>query len=1146
MTQPAKSLSVSFWALNVAQMFGAMNDNLFRWVMALSLVARASDPVNGVFSAQPIFIAGIVFATPFILFSSFAGILADRFSKRQIIVIAKAAEVIVAGLGILAFISNQPFFLYSVMFLLTTHSAFFAPCKYGIIPEIVPEEKLSYANGLIGLFTYLSIILGTIGGGALFHAFRLNSNIPHASTSSCWRGSAVCFTVAILGFIASLLIKDTGARAAGKTGSPLFWVEATRTLRKIRPNKYVFLTIFALAYFLFLGGYVQLNIVDYAVGKLKMKEDFANYIFLALAFGIGGGSYWAGKLSGRSIEIGLVPAGSLICSLALMLLLIPGHSLILVILILLAMGIGGGFFNVPLNAFIQEESPEKDRGEIIATMNFLSFCGVALASAVLFLMDLMKIDPAMRFFLLGVLTLALTGYVIYTLPDFFVRFLGLIVTRIAYRLEVEGAENVPLKGGALLVANHVSYADAVLLMATQQRRVRFLADRGIYNTKGFNWLFRILGTIPISEHDNPKDIIRSLQTARQAIEEGWLVCIFAEGGLTRTGYIMEFKKGFEHIMRGSKCPIIPVDIHGVWGSIFSYGGGRLFHHIPRITGRRILISFGAPLPPDATAFRVRQTVMELESRAFLSNRHLPLPLEFISMARQRWGAFCMSDTLGRRLTFGRTLTGTIILADILKREIPPAQRVGVILPSSVGGALANIALLLMDRIPVNLNYTASRASIDSSIQQCEIQSIITSRNAAKRLNLEDLPGLVFIEDLMKKVTTGLKIRSFLVALLCPRRFMGEYGWRVSKQESHSDDTAAIIFSSGSTGEPKGVELSHYNIHSNVEAIQQIFRLERRDVMCGILPFFHSFGFTGTLWLPLLAGIGVAYHYNPTEAETVGKLVAENDCTMLVATPTFLGLYTRKVPRENFASLRLVVTGAEKLKEKIAAAFQEKFGILPLEGYGATELSPVASVNVPNVEIGGVRQEATKAGSIGRPIPGITMKIVDPENLDHELDHGIEGMLLVKGPNVMKGYLNKPEKTAEVMQGDWYVTGDLARIDHDGFVTITDRLSRFSKIGGEMIPHLAIEEKIQEAAGATEMVCAVTSIPDESKGERLVALLTPVAGDVAELRQLLKDSGLPNLWIPSRDSFIQVDQIPMLGSGKVDLKKIRDLAIERTK
>jgi len=1146
------ALPASFWPLNICQALGAMNDNVFQLVMSLALVARASDPSAHQITATPLYIAGIIFPLPFILLSSAAGVVADRFRKQRLIVVIKAIEVVVTVLGLFAFLSDSPILLYSTLFLMTTHSTFFGPCKLGILPEMVPMERLSYANGLMGMFSYLAIIVGTAGGAGLYHLF--GAKAAHASTFSCWRASLVCIAIAVVGLLASLFVKDTGARTTQKTASVFFWKDVARNLRKCRDNRYLYLALFAIGFFTFLGGYVKQNVVPYGANILGLDKDMAAFLFLATAFGIGAGSYLAGKLSGRAIEIGLVPVGALISAATLLYFAIPTHSVALAAADLFLMGVGGGLYIVPLDAFLQQEAPEKDRGEIIATSYFLSFCGVALSGIALLVLDKLKADAATNFFLLGALTLVLTIYVVRILPDFLIRFIGLIITRLVYRMEVVGAENIPVKGGALLVCNHVSYADAVLLMATQQRRIRFVMERGIYENKRFNRLFRVMGGIPIASDDPPKEIIRSLRRVRQAIEDGWLVCIFAEGGLTRTGYIMEFKRGFERIMKGAAHPIIPINLHGVWGSVFSYYGGRILAGFPHGIGRRVVISFGSPLPSNVSAFRVRQSVMELESAAFERHSHRPLPIEFARMARSRWRRFCMADTTGKRLTFGQTLTAALVLAGVLRRRVGDSRCVGLLLPTSVGGALANLAVSFLSKISVNLNYTAPRQSVESAIRQCGIRCVLTSRAFVGRVSFADLPGLVFLEDLLARATMGLKIWSLLRARLAPLPLLLPQGGAnatgtatdgsAAKRSASADDTVAIIFSSGSTGEPKGVELSHYNIGSNVEAAQQVLRLTPDDVVCGVLPFFHSFGFTGTLWLPLLAGIGVAYHYNPTEAETIGKMAAKHHCTLLVATPTFLLLYTRKIAREQFATLCIVIAGAEKLKERIATAFRDKFGLLPFEGYGATELSPVAAVNVPNVEVGGMYQEASKPGSIGRPIPGVTMKVVDPDDFGRELNAGDDGMLLVKGPNVMKGYLGKPKQTAEVIRDGWYVTGDVARIDHDGFVTITDRLSRFSKIGGEMVPHLAIEEKIQECLGATEPVCAVTALPDEAKGEKIVVLLTPAAGDPAEVHRKLKESGLPNLWIPSRENFITIAAIPVLGSGKVDLKGIRDMARER--
>jgi acyl-[acyl-carrier-protein]-phospholipid O-acyltransferase/long-chain-fatty-acid--[acyl-carrier-protein] ligase len=403
----------------------------------------------------------------------------------------------------------------------------------------------------------------------------------------------------------------------------------------------------------------------------------------------------------------------------------------------------------------------------------------------------------------------------------------------------------------------------------------------------------------------------------------------------------------------------------------------------------------------------------------------------------------------------------------------------------------------------------------------------------------------------------------------------------------------VIFSSGSTGEPKGVMLSHYNIGSNIAQLEQVFGLDRRDRILGILPFFHSFGFTGTLWLPAVLGVGVVYHPNPLDAKAIGPLVRDYDVTFLLATPTFLQLYLRGCAPADFGSLRLVMTGAEKLPDRLATAFEEHFGIRPMEGYGSTECAPVVAVNAPDFRSAGFHQVAVKRGKIGHPLPGVSVRIVSPENpwSEASLPPGQPGLMLVRGPNVMQGYLGQPEKTAEVLRPVaagilpavepgilpggisvessgvakyfksaessitipggrmpdatqlWYVTGDVAALDEDGFLQITDRLNRFSKIGGEMVPHIKVEEKLHELANVTEQTFVVTGLPDEKKGERLVVLhKLPDAGLAACLEKLAQ-CDLPNLWKPRAGQFFRVESIPMLGTGKLDLRKVRETATQ---
>jgi acyl-[acyl-carrier-protein]-phospholipid O-acyltransferase/long-chain-fatty-acid--[acyl-carrier-protein] ligase len=472
--------------------------------------------------------------------------------------------------------------------------------------------------------------------------------------------------------------------------------------------------------------------------------------------------------------------------------------------------------------------------------------------------------------------------------------------------------------------------------------------------------------------------------------------------------------------------------------------------------------------------------------------------------------------------------------------------VGLWLPPSAGGALANIAIALLDKASVNLNYTASPEGVQSAVRQCGIRHIITAKRFAHKVKLEPPEGVevLYLEEISQKITSGQKLRAFLSILLLPGVILER--WVLGLGKHKPQDLATVIFSSGSTGEPKGVMLSSRNIGANAESMIQAIDPRARDRVLGILPFFHSFGYTVTLWVVLTVGASVIYFADPRQAKEIGELCRNLKATIFLTTPTFLRFCLRRCEPGDFSTLRILMCGAEKLPPALAQEFKEKFGVLPLEGYGCTELSPAAVVNVPDQERDGFRQVGNRPGTIGQPIPGVAARIVDPETLTPR-PAGQEGLLLIYGANVMEGYLGKPELTAEVIRDGWYVTGDIARMDEDGFITITDRLSRFSKVGGEMVPHQKVEDELHNILGTNERTCVVTAVPDESKGERLIVLHLELNGlDAHMLWAELNTRGLPNLFIPKERDFFQISEMPMLGSGKLDLKRVKEMAMERTR
>ncbi len=522
-------------------------------------------------------------------------------------------------------------------------------------------------------------------------------------------------------------------------------------------------------------------------------------------------------------------------------------------------------------------------------------------------------------------------------------------------------------------------------------------------------------------------------------------------------------------------------------------------------------------------------------------RYIIVPRAFLRQCRKAMFQKKVTDSTGVTMTGGSLLMRSLIFRRLLLRNVLKADErfVGLLIPPSGGGVLANAAVTLAGRIAVNLNYTVSSDTLNYCIEQCGIKHVLTSRKFMERFDFKLNAELVYLEDFREQVTLADKLVAAFDTYVLPAAVLERW---LGIHKLTADDLFTIIYTSGSTGRPKGVMLSHRNIGSNAAAVQDILQLDSHDVVCGILPLFHSMGFTIALWAVLALDVKGAYHFSPLDAKIIGKLCQDEKVTILVSTPTFLRSYMRRCTPEEFATMELVVTGAEKLPADLLTAFEQKFGQRPMEGYGTTELSPVVSVNIPpNRAIGGSR-DMEKPGTVGKPLPGVEAKIVHHET-GQEMPIGEPGMLLIKGPNVMQGYYKMPEQTAKVMRDGWYVTGDMGMLDADGFIHITGRVSRFSKIGGEMVPHIHIEELLQGMIGGEEdkLSVAVTAVPDERKGERLIVFYLPGGKTPDEMVKELTASGLPNLWIPSADSFFEVEHIPVLGTGKLDLQAVKELA-----
>jgi acyl-[acyl-carrier-protein]-phospholipid O-acyltransferase/long-chain-fatty-acid--[acyl-carrier-protein] ligase len=1117
-----------FVFLLAAQALAVFDDNTFKQLLMLFVTSTVASLAT---RNLCISLGTALYVLPYIVFSSYAGQVADHFSKRHVIIFMKIVEATLLVLATFAMFKGQVIAMLGVLFLLGIHACFLDPAKEGILPQIFPDEALSRANGLMQLTVYTMIVLGPVAAGLLLDAFLSKPYIP----------VAMLVGTALLGLVVATGISRVPAIAVGEKFHWNAFGEFWQDFTEIRRSRALFRTVLAIAYFWFLGAVYLQNVIGYGRDLLHLSNAGISYLTASVSVGIGLGAFVAGKLSGERVELGLVPIGSVGLGACGIYLFLGYHSVVQAFAGHFLLGFAGGIFIIPLQSYLQANAGEHSKGRVIATSNVLTFTGVFLGAGIFaFLAGPCHMQPNQILLVMAVISFGATWHILTVLPDFTIRLCFFLLTHTFYRIEVRGAENLPRRGPALLVCNHISFADPFLIGACTPRFIRFLMYRHFYETRGIHWLATLMGTIPISEADKPRELVESLHTAQDRLREGDLVCIFAEGAITRTGNLLRFRRGFERITRGLPVPVIPIHLDRVWGSIFSFERGRFFFKWPRRIPYRVTVSFGAPLPGDTSAFQVRQAVMALSAEAFARRDASQRPLSHLLLdsARRNWRRFAMADSMGREMNFGEALIGALLFRRHVVKQCPGEQMIGVLLPPSAPAALLNFGISLAGRVPVNLNYTSSKQAFAVAVERAGLKTIFTTEKLLTRLGIEKLPGMVMIEEVAKSFTRGDKVVWAAIARLVPTSLLRRC---LIPRDVKLDSLATVIFSSGSTGTPKGVMLSHRNIVSNLEGVQQTLTVNRHDCLLGILPFFHSFGFTIGLWLPAISGFGVAYHANPLEARKIGELCRKFHVTLIISTPTFMWEYVRRCDAEDFATLRVAIVGAEKMKPELGDAFRKKFHLDLLQGYGCTELSPVVTVENSGYSGGGEKQIGAKRGTVGHPIPGVAVRIVDTETFA-TLGSGQPGMLLVKGPSVMMGYLGEPDKTRQVLWEDgWYITGDVAQLDEDGFVQITDRLSRFSKIGGEMVSHVQVEEALHRALGSFEPRMVVTSISDEQKGERFVVLHTELGISVDELLKRMRDSGIPKLWVPRKENFFPVPALPFLGSGKLDLKQVKETA-----
>ena len=1092
---------------------------------------------------------------PQMIFCIPAGFLADRIPKRYTLILAAALELILMLVALWS--GAEMARLFPILAILISIRALAVPAFYGILPETFPEEDLSRANGTVGIWTYIALLAGIGTAALMLDPFAVLLTCSCLSLLGLYAAFKVRFTIPVP--VKQSLLREI------LSGLRDLWDRPSKLLASLGENFFLAIgTILPLLLILLQNERTGGNSNLFASGLLQT----------APVIGFAAGCLLAGRFSAKKIEPGLVPFGALGVALSLFLGIqfsgpmlpftlhlepfpaLPGIFPLGGTIFLFLAGISGGLFVIPLRTYLQQRLKPETRGMTLAIHQALSFAFSALLCWILFRALHGTIsnqpdaaDPVSAhtlLLLLGLVTFLVTLFSMWALPDFALRFLIITLGNTIYKLKITGAENIPAKGPALLVSNHVSYADHIFISACTSRRIRFLLNERLAKKSR---LLRVVGRLThfIPLPADRAGFVKMFEKIHAALRAGDIICVYPEGAPTRNSLLGEFRSGFLKMLPPDlpDLPVIPVYIGDMWGSNLSYYRSTKRHMLPLRTSNRATVTIGKPMPAGTTAFAVRQKIAELAAETATENTRpseYPLHVRLALNAKRKGHRVLMRDSDGTAYTtFSAFLSALLLSRSLRKKLTAEDEYTGIFLPNSTDCVLAILATLYADRVPCPLNYTTPRDVLAATLRTGKLRKVITTRAFAEKHELPEGAEILYLEDL-KAAIPGLKRAIFaLGAALLPTKELMNLVSPVSREDVNR--TALVLFSSGSTGNPKGVMLSHHNVNTDMHSMIDILAFNpASDVILGNLPLFHSFGMNTCFWIPVATGCSVTYLSNPLDAALAGEIMERDKVTILYATPSFLQAYLRKCKPEQFAHLRFMMTGAEKLRADIADRFREFTGgrLTITEGYGCTELSPVVNVNVPE-DIADLGRETGRNNSIGPALEDTAAKVVDPLTYE-ELPPESEGLLFIKGPMVMQGYLNAPERTKAVMANGYYNTGDIVTMDRSGHVYICGRLSRFSKIAGEMVPHEMVECIINELCGKESRVVAVGSIPDPKKGEALLVLYTPETPYTPdEIVAELRERSISNLWIPKAVNFHPVEKLPLLGSGKLDLSLLRKIA-----
>ncbi len=1115
----ARRFAPLFWT----QFFSAFNDNILKNAIVFLILFKLSGPD----SEALVTLAGAVFILPFFFLSALGGQLADSQDKAIMAQRLKLIEIAATIIAVAGFALHSLPILFVSLFIFGCIAALFGPIKYGILPDHLELKDLPAGNALIEGATFIAILLGTIMGGLLVQ----NGGSPTAF-------GVLLLSLSVLCYFASRIIPETG-RADANLKVDLNIMRSTWSLLSdLWSDSKLWRTGVMVSLFWLIGA-VTMSLLPSLIKNVMGGNESVVSVYLAVfAISIGLGSAFGSFLSSGRIILLPVPVAAIFMGIfAFDLALTISGTLKTELLLnvssffanakawrigfdLGGLAFAGGVFIVPAFAANQHWAPKEKRARVIAAGGVLSAAFMVLGGIAFGVLQKIGLTFSQLFMVAAVICFVSAGWIFKVMPTNAFRDLLSIIFKALYRTEIIGFENIAKAGpNAVIAFNHVSFADGALALSILDKDPVFAIDHAIAQRWWVKPFVKMTRAMPL-------DPSRPLATRSliNAVKNGETLVIFPEGRLTVTGSLMKVYDGVGLIAEKAGAKVVPVRIEGLEATLFS----RLNRlQVQRRWFPKVRVTILEPVElsvPEEIKGKARRQAAGIQLYQIMSDmifKTTPINRSVfqsvVDAARVHGKSrVAVEDPLTGALSYKRLLIGARVLGAKFMPLVAERQAIGVMLPNANGAAVTILGLMSANRVPAMINFSAGATSILAACKAAQISTIISSRGFIEKAKLQALleqlqkqVNFVFLEDIRSTVAFADKISAML-------------NFEKPLAAANGNDRAAILFTSGSEGTPKGVVLSNNNMLANTAQAAARIDFGRQDKVFNVLPVFHSFGLTVGLILPLVSGVPVYLYPSPLHYRIVPELVYGSNATIMFGTDTFLSGYARSAHAYDFRSLRYILAGAEPVKDTTRRTYMEKFGLRILEGYGVTETAPVLAINTPMFN---------KFGTVGRAMPGMETRL--------EKMPGVEegGRLHVKGPNIMLGYLkvDKPGVLEPVIDG-WHDTGDIVTIDATGFITIKGRAKRFAKIAGEMVSLAAVEVLASECWVAA--ISAVASVPDLKKGEKLILVTNKKGATRMEFQAFAKSKGASDLMVPA--DIMVVDSLPVLGSGKLDFVGVAEL------